>query len=38
MFSSNWILPGPIRLSASRSIRTLSDGSDLAPAFDIEDS
>ncbi len=32
MFSSNWILPGPIRPSASRSIRTLSCGSGPAGA------
>src|SRR5258708_28579636 len=30
MFSSNWILPGPIRRSGSRSIRTLREGSDFA--------
>src|SRR5882757_1522987 len=30
MFSSNWILPGPIRPSGSRSIRTLREGSDFA--------
>src|ERR1700738_2895114 len=37
IFSSNWILPGPMRPSASRSIRTLSDGSDLTLGFDMED-
>ena len=36
MFSSSWILPGPIRPSASRSIRTLRDGSGLAVDFCIE--
>ena len=33
MFSSNWILPGPIRPSVFRSIRTLNDGSDVADGF-----
>src|SRR6266404_5809587 len=33
MFSSNWILPGPIRPSGSRSIRTLREGSDFALDF-----
>src|ERR1700692_458447 len=33
IFSSSWILPGPIRPSVSRSIRTLSDGSGLALDF-----
>jgi hypothetical protein len=27
MLSSNWILPGPSRLSSSKSMRTLSEGS-----------
>src|SRR5882757_8860992 len=30
MFSNSWILPGPIRPSGSRSIRTLREGSDFA--------
>src|SRR3984957_7642628 len=33
MFSSSWILPGPIRPSVSRSIRTLSEGSGWALDF-----
>src|SRR4051794_33524520 len=33
MCSSNWILPGPIRPSGARSIRTLSEGSDFALDF-----
>src|SRR3974377_2321909 len=37
MFSNSWILPGPIRPSVSRSMRTLSDGSGLAGDFCIED-
>src|ERR1700716_2713233 len=36
MFSSNWILPGPIRPSESRSIRTLREGSDLTPGFGMQ--
>jgi hypothetical protein len=36
MFSKSWILPGPILPSASRSIRTLRDGSGLAADFCIE--
>src|SRR5258708_7591487 len=36
MFSSNWILPGPIRPSGSRSIRTLREGSDLTPGFGMQ--
>lgn len=30
IFSSSWILPGPMRLSESRSMRTLSEGCILA--------
>src|ERR1700730_5635927 len=37
IFSKSWILPGPIRPSASRSIRTLREGSGLAADFCIED-
>ena len=37
IFSSNWILPGPIRASPSRSIRTLREGSDLALDFGMDD-
>src|SRR3981081_1652286 len=37
IFSSNWIWPGQMRPSESRSIRTLSDGSDLTLGFDMED-
>jgi hypothetical protein len=33
IFSSSWILPGPMRPSLSRSIRTLKDGSDAAEDF-----
>src|SRR5436190_1701506 len=33
MFSSNWILPGPIRPLGCRSIRTLREGSDFALDF-----
>ena len=33
IFSSNWILPGPMRSSVSRSIRTLSDGSEVVEDF-----
>jgi hypothetical protein len=33
IFSSNRILPGPIRPSASRSIRTLKEGSDVLEDF-----
>src|SRR6478736_2749643 len=36
MFSSNWILPGPIRPSGSRSMRTLREGSDLTPGFGMQ--
>src|SRR6202048_904082 len=37
IFSSNWILPGPMRPSLSRSRRTLRAGSDLALDFCMED-
>src|ERR1700721_3829436 len=37
MFSRSWILPGPMRPSASRSIRTLREGSDVVPDFCMED-
>src|SRR5229473_1720263 len=37
IFSKSWILPGPMRPSESRSIRTLSDGSDLTLCLDMED-
>lgn len=30
MLSSNWIFPGPSRLSESKSMRTLSDGNGFA--------
>src|ERR1700748_3465467 len=33
IFSSNWILPGPMRRSTSRSIRTLRDGSETVEDF-----
>jgi hypothetical protein len=35
MFSSNRTLPGPMRLSGSRSILMLSDGSDLMSDFGV---
>src|SRR6266481_5134715 len=37
IFSSSWILPGPMRPSVSRSMRTLREGSDLLPDFCIKD-
>jgi hypothetical protein len=37
IFSSNRILPGPIRASPARSIRTLREGSDLAVDFGMDD-
>jgi hypothetical protein len=37
MFSNSWILPGPMRPSASRSMRTLREGSGLALDFGMED-
>src|ERR1700744_1377038 len=37
IFSRSWILPGPIRPSVSRSMRTLSDGNGAAGCFCIED-
>src|SRR3984893_15209283 len=37
IFSSNWILPGPMRPSLSRSMRTLRAGRDLALDFCMED-
>src|ERR1700733_13286100 len=36
MFSKSWILPGPMRPSASRSIRTLREGRDVVPDFCME--
>jgi hypothetical protein len=37
IFSSNRILPGPMRASPARSIRTLREGIDLALDFGMED-
>src|SRR5258708_6022064 len=37
IFSSNVILPGPIRPSVSRSMRTLREGSDVVLVFCMED-
>jgi hypothetical protein len=35
IFSSSWILPGPIRASGPRSMRRLNDGDDLGEDFRI---
>ena len=35
IFSSSWILPGPMRLSESRSMRTLSEGNGLVAVLAI---